>query len=135
MRAPALVPVFLGIAGVAFIADAVVRGAAGVALVVIFPVVYGGDAEFLLGVVLLLGAFLTLPFALGGSIDWDPDVGPGSVDRADGGSRGETMGLVLIGPVPLFFGAWKTVSWKVKATVVALGALLLVGAVLVVVWR
>jgi len=133
MRGASLFPIVLAVAGVALIADAVSRGSASVALFVVFPVVYGNDGEFLLGVALLLGAFLTLPLALGiavGSVGVREPVLP--IQRGEAPST-EAMGLVLIGPVPIFFGGWKSVSRKVKVAVAAVGALLVVGLFLVLV--
>jgi uncharacterized membrane protein len=133
MRAAALVPVLLLGVGLLLVADAVLRGAASLALVVIFPVVYGSDAEFLLGVVLLLVGFVSLPLAWAPATERSP-VGPHAGGPRDAPST-ETMGLVLIGPVPIFFGGWKDVSCRTKATVAAMGALLLLATILFVVLR
>ncbi|MCI4343060.1 MAG: hypothetical protein L3J92_02960 [Thermoplasmata archaeon] len=132
MRAASLLPIVLAVSGIAVIADAVVRGSASVALVVVFPVVYGNDAEFLLGVVLLVGAFLTLPLAFGASVEVREPVGASHHGEAP---STEAVGLVLIGPVPIFFGGWRALSWKVKAAVAAVGAVLVVGLMLVLVLR
>jgi uncharacterized membrane protein len=129
MRGAALIPVLLVGVGLFLVADAVLRGTASVALVVIFPVVYGGAAEFLIGVVVLLVGFLSLPLAFGGRTE---------ISRADDGvDRGahsdaptfETTGLLLIGPFPTFWGEWKNVARPVKWAVAAVGALLVVAAI------
>jgi uncharacterized membrane protein len=109
------------------VADAVVRGGAVLALVVIVPVVTGGSAEFLTGVALLLIAFFTLPWLL-----WEGPASRPSVatlpkegtDHAPPGASGG--GLVLIGPVPIFFGAWKGVSARMRWWVAIAGAVAVV---------
>ena len=79
-----------------------VRGSASVALVVVFPVVYGNDAEFLLGVVLLVGAFLTLPLAFGASVEVREPVGASHHGEAPSTEAGAWYSSV---PFPIFFGA------------------------------
>jgi uncharacterized membrane protein len=135
MRGAALVPIGLALGGLACIADAVIRGTAGVALFVVFPVVYGSDGEFLLGVVLLLCAFLTLPLAVPWSVAPAGGSGPLAAEHRGEAPTTEAVGLVLIGPVPIFFGGWRSVSWKVKVAVAVVGTLLLLGAVLFFVLR
>jgi uncharacterized membrane protein len=119
------------VAGAALVADAVLHGRASLSLVVIVPVFSGSSAEFLLGVVLLVVGFLLLPLSL-----WEPSVsepllppaaGP-SVPPPSAGAAGG--GVVLIGPVPIFFGAWKNVSRRVRLLAAVAGAVLL--AILVV---
>ncbi|MCI4372633.1 MAG: DUF131 domain-containing protein [Thermoplasmata archaeon] len=127
---PALI---LGI-GIALIADAVVRGSASVALLAIFPVVSGNSTEFLLGVVLLLVGFLTLPFAFFSFHEMSDAPPIGAAPLRGETPTGEVGGLVLIGPVPIFFGSWKSVSSRTKWAVALVGGLLLVGLVLVAFW-
>ena len=69
MRSLGLLGVVLLGVGVALIADTVLRGGATVSLVLIIPVVSGGSAEFLLGVVALVAGFLLLPFLAWGDRD------------------------------------------------------------------
>ncbi len=129
MRWVSLVPIGLLVAGAAAIADAVVRGGASLLVVVVLPVVTGSSAEFFLGVVFLFGGFLSLPwlFAEAALPPAEPESGVAapSAPLAGGG------GLVLIGPVPIFFGGWRTVSrrtrwWVALAGAVILGTLLAV---------
>ncbi len=128
MRLIRAVPVVLLAAGVALVADAVLRGGATLALVVVFPVVSGGTAEFLLGAVLLFVGFATLPLALfpGSPDEDDAPAGPPlrSVAPPAEGSAGG--GLILVGPIPIFFGGWKNVSRRTRWWVAAAGGLLLV---------
>jgi uncharacterized membrane protein len=126
------VPVVLLVLGVALVADAVVRGTASLALVAIIPVISGSSAEFLVGVVLLLVGFLTIPFAFGPFLE--PTTSAPLPGRTEAPSA-EVGGLVLIGPVPLFFGSWKDVSRRTKVLVAVLGAALVVGFLVAVVVR
>jgi uncharacterized membrane protein len=116
------------LAGLLVLAFAVATGAARLYLVVIFPVLTSGSPIFLLGVVLLVAGFLTLPWVLAPE---EPPVGaeerpvapagrpPGPGAAVGGG------GLVLVGPVPVFFGAWKNPSRRVYWLAVLAGTLAL----------
>jgi uncharacterized protein (TIGR00304 family) len=114
-------------AGAALLADAILHGRASLSLVVILPVFSGRSPEFLLGVVLLVLGFFLLPLAL-----WEPsDSEPLSLSAegpAGAPPTGHAVGggVVLIGPVPIFFGAWKNVSRRVRFLAALAGAVLLV---------
>ncbi|HXQ48584.1 MAG TPA: DUF131 domain-containing protein [Thermoplasmata archaeon] len=126
MRPSGWVPVALLVGGGALVVDAVVRGAASVALVAIIPVVSGASIEFLAGVVLLLAGFLTLPLAFL-SVDEPLDPATSPEQRAHGMAPTEEVGgLLLVGPVPIFFGSWKNVSGRTKFAAAAVGAVLLI---------
>jgi uncharacterized membrane protein len=119
-------PVLLAL-GIALIAAAVATGAAQLDLVVIFPVFVGGASALFLGGVasLLLGIFL-LPLAFGGSFELEsPRSDPSNRSRPPGSG-----GVVLIGPIPLFFGSWKHPNRSTWWAAVGVGAALIV-AVLV----
>ncbi len=133
MRRSGWIPVVLLAAGVVLVVDAVVRGAASVALVAIIPVISGSSVEFLGGVVLLLVGFLSVPLAL---FSFEHDLGSGT--SIDPRARGETPtaeigGVLLVGPFPIFFGSWKDVSLRTKVAVGVVGAAVLV-VVLVAFW-
>ncbi|MGA8275744.1 MAG: DUF131 domain-containing protein [Thermoplasmata archaeon] len=135
MRRSGWVPVVLLAAGMVLIVDAVVRGAASVALVAIIPVISGSSTEFLVGVVLLLVGFLSVPLAFL-SFDQPPETGAALDPRARGETpTGEVGGLLLVGPVPIFFGSWKSVSLRAKVAVAVVGAILLIVLVLALVVR
>jgi len=126
VRTLGLVPFVLLGAGVALIADAVIAGGATVAIVVIVPVLSGSSAEFLLGVVLLVGAFFSLPFVLATErpeASSMPTSAPTPESAPPGGSTGG--GLVLVGPVPIFFGSWRNVSARTRLWVALVGAVVL----------
>jgi uncharacterized protein (TIGR00304 family) len=126
MRRSGWVPVVLLAAGIVLVVDAVVRGTASVALVAIVPVISGSSAEFLVGVVLLLAGFLALPLAF---FSWaEPN---DATLPHDARFHGETPteevgGVLLVGPVPIFFGSWKEVSLRTKVAVAVVGAIVLV---------
>ncbi len=128
MRLLLLVAFVLLAAGVALVADAVAQGGADVWLVVVVPVISGSSAEFLLGVVALVAGLLLLPFGLaervGGERPFPPDE-PGRPLPPSEGSSG-AGGLVLVGPVPIFFGSWRNVSARTRLWVAVAGALVLV---------
>jgi uncharacterized membrane protein len=120
------VPVVLLAAGAIFVADAVLRGTASVTLFAIIPVVSGNSVEFLGGVVLLLVGFLAVPLAF---LSWDPPEGAAPLAGArphDVAPPEEMGGLLLLGPVPIFFGRWKDVSRGTKVAAALVGAVLLV---------
>jgi len=133
VRAGRLVPVALLAAGAALIGDAVARGGASVALVVVVPVIFGASTEFLLGVLVLFFGFVTLPLALGYSfVSEEPEDGaPHSHAEAP---PEEVGGLLLIGPVPLFFGRWGKVSRRTRWLAALAGAALLAVAIGAFLW-
>lgn len=109
-------------AGVALVADAVLHGRAALSLVVIVPVVSGSSAEFFLGVVLLVTGVFLLPLSLWELGEEEP--APPSELPPPPASSG-AGGLVLVGPVPIFFGSWRNVSRRTRWLVALVGALLL----------
>jgi uncharacterized membrane protein len=126
VRALGLVPLVLLGAGVALIADAVVAGGATVAIVVIVPVLSGSSAEFLLGVALLVGAFFSLPFVLSTEPPEAPALPSTAPPPPSVTSGGPTAGgLVLLGPVPIFFGSWRNVSARTRLWIALVGAVVL----------
>jgi uncharacterized protein (TIGR00304 family) len=113
-RLSALIALAAFVAGLALIAYAVADGAARLALVVVFPVVSGSSGLFFLGVLLTFVGILGLMASLFQSATFD--IGPAEEETdEDAGSRrpgGPTRtsaagGVVLLGPVPIFFGSAK----------------------------
>lgn len=133
MRALRFVPLLLLLGGGGLIGDAIARGAASVALLVVVPVIFGASSEFLVGVVLLVFGFATLPLALGYRVaaEAEDEVAPRAHVEAP---PAEVGGLLLIGPVPIFFGRWGRVSRRVRLVAAAAGAALLVVALAVFLW-
>ena len=117
--------------GLVLVGAAVATGAAQFTLFVVFPVFVGGASALFLGgvVALFLGVFL-LPLAFSsGSIDVEcPEVGD------DRGASTGSGGLLLIGPVPIFLGAWKHPRRRTYWLAVGIGAALLVAALVIAAW-
>ena len=121
------------VAGVALVALSISEGGATLALVVVFPVVFGSSVLFVLGVVLMFAGFVCLPFALATSaiVDAEGPVPEGSEASAGASAVG---GVVLIGPVPILFGSWRELSRRARWALVLLGAGLFTLALLALVW-
>ncbi len=126
MRGAGIVPLLLVLVGAGAVADSVVRGGARVDLVLVVPVVSGSSAEFLLGVGLIFAGVFTLPL-LWPVVEEDRREGAGdaTLDGSPARSSGGGGGLVLIGPVPIFFGSWRSVSRRTRWVVAAVGGALL----------
>jgi uncharacterized membrane protein len=134
VRASAVVPFVLLVGGALLVGDAVARGAASLALVVVVPVVFGASAEFFLGVALVFVGVVTLPLALGytsaSSVNEDEEL-----PHAHGGAPpAEVGGLLLVGPVPIFFGSWRKSGRRAWVAAAAVGTALLVVALVVFLW-
>jgi uncharacterized membrane protein len=124
MRPASLVAPVLIAGGVAAVVTAIATGGAQAGIFVVFPVIFGSSALFLVGVLLLIAGIFVLPFAFGAS-ELAAD-GPGNVSSG---------GLVLIGPVPIFWGSMGPASRRVRLlAAVAGGLLLVVAAVLFLGW-
>jgi len=119
--------VLLGLAAV-LIGDALVRGSAHAALVLVVPVLTGSSAEFLLGVLLLFVGFLSLPFLLSGPGLDEPTPRTGPAEPPAHG------GVILIGPVPIFFGEWRGMSRRAYLWWAALGSVLFVVLLVAALW-
>jgi uncharacterized membrane protein len=121
-------------AGAALIAYAVATGQARFYLVLVIPVVTGDSIALVLGAVFLVVGFLLIPWSFPGVAEEAPDGRPvrGGVAAS---SEPTTGGLLLVGPVPFFFGRWRSHSrtryWLALglglALIVAFAALWLVG--------
>ncbi|MGA8302411.1 MAG: DUF131 domain-containing protein [Thermoplasmata archaeon] len=127
MRWGALVPAVLLAVGAVLVALAALQGAARLAVVVVVPVVFGSSIEFVVGVLLLLAGLFSLGLAFEPAEETD-EPGVASPPRTSSGGGG----LVLVGPVPLFFGAWRDVPARTRILVAILGAAVFAVAVLVV---
>jgi uncharacterized membrane protein len=128
MRLVALVPAALLVAGAALVALAVISGSATVGLAVIVPFVIGRSLDFALGVLLILAGFLVLPLAFGAG-----DEEPSGVEGPAGASWGGG-GIVVVGPVPFFFGSWRSLSARTRLIIAVAIAAIFVLIVLSVVF-
>jgi uncharacterized membrane protein len=135
VRVPWAVAAGLWLSGLALVALSVAQGGATVSLVVIVPVVSGASATFIAGVVLILAGFVALMFSF--SEPWEgpplstPTRGAGIDDSPPSGGA---SGFVLIGPVPIFFGSWRTIPRRQRWWFVLAGAVTLIVVVLAAVW-
>jgi uncharacterized membrane protein len=124
MRPIALLAPALIAGGIAAVVAALLTGGARAGIVVVFPVIFGGSGLFLVGILLLVAGFLTLPVSLGGR-----GVAPNGTGNLTSG------GLVLIGPVPIFWGSAGHASRRARLlAALAGGVLLVVAVVLALVW-
>lgn len=136
MRPAGLVPLLFWAVGIGLLVDAVLRGTAQVALLVIVPVFSGRSVEFLLGVLGLLGGFVTLPLVFAppeeGERPTVPDAAPPLPAHRPEDGRSTGGGFLLIGPVPILFGSWRHVSARTRWWLAAIGgAILLAFAILI----
>lgn len=129
MRPVGFLAVAAFLAGIALVVLAVIDGRATVSLVVIVPVVTGASGEFLLGVVLIVVGMFALPWALAEEREEDR---PLPTPEAQPGSSPASGGLVLVGPVPIFFGSWRGVSRRTRWIVALVGTVVL--ALFVIGW-
>jgi uncharacterized membrane protein len=126
------VPIVLLGAGAGLVLLALLEGGAHLALIVVIPVFFGGSLEFVLGVLLLVGGFVGLPLAFDG--ESVPTSGRGTTTGGSGSSG--SGGLVLIGPIPIFIGRWKSVSGRARLAAALVGAAIVaIAVVTIVVYR
>ena len=103
------------VTGTGLVLAAVASGGAHLFLVLIIPVVTGGTWELGLGVLFLLLGFFTLPLVFTANVESEraqpiPPTRKKSATEPSGPSSASpenSGGLILIGPVPLFFGTWR----------------------------
>jgi len=128
--ARALGPVFLLI-GAALLVESLSTGGARLYLLLIIPVVTGTTPLFGLSVVCLVVGVLFLPLVFAGEESSEspppPARSPGASTGAETGGSG---GLILVGPIPIFFGAWRRNPPISYRWAVVLGVVLAVVAVL-----
>lgn len=126
MRVWGLVPLGFLAAGAVLVVWAALQGGAQLAVVVILPVIFGRSLDFGVGVLLLLVGFFTLPLAFGDSGGFESD--------APRLTEASSAGLVLIGPIPIFFGSWSHASRRTRILAAVIGAAAVVGTVLLLLW-
>lgn len=119
-------PLFIA-AGVGLVIWDVLMGRATFYLVLIFPVVAGTSALLLIGAFLIVVGVFLLPLTLGGfELEEEPPapMGPSSSGSPSAGTS--AGGLILLGPVPLFLGSWRSAPSWAYGLAAAVGSVLLV---------
>jgi uncharacterized membrane protein len=117
--------------GAILLAAALATGGAHLVLLVILPVIVGGGSGlFLGGVLCVFLGILLLPWVFEGD---EPESGeaPTTADRRGTPSSG---GLILVGPIPVFFGAWKHPGRRAYWWAALVGGAILVVALVVGLW-
>jgi uncharacterized membrane protein len=122
VRAAGLLLLLAGLVAVGF---AVVNGSARLYLVLIFPVVTGSSPLFALGILGVVGGVILLFLAVDQAPS-RPAFGRSTPPPSSGAST--SGGVVLIGPLPIFFGAWKSSSRRTYRLAVFLGCIFFVAA-------
>lgn len=98
----------LFLAGVALLVEALATGGARLYLLLIIPVVTGTTPLFGLAVACLVGGVLLLPLAfVGQEPPEEPSPARPPAHPILAGEGESSGGLILVGPVPIFFGAWR----------------------------
>jgi uncharacterized protein (TIGR00304 family) len=128
-----LLPLWLFVSGLGLVVASVATGEAELSLLVVFPVVSGSGALFLLGAVLIVASFLIgfLWLATGYMPAPRYDDGTAAPGESVGGGA-KYGGVVLIGPVPIVFGSTRSMALAILAVgivtaVVLLGLVFLLG--------
>jgi uncharacterized membrane protein len=120
-----LPPALLAV-GIALIALALEQGGAHLLLFLIFPVISGSSPEFVAGVIALVVGVFALPLSWSLARDERSTVAASPPAEAPKAVREGGGGLLLLGPVPIFFGGWKTRPPVPYWAAALLGVLLLV---------
>ena len=125
-RWPPSLLLLLSVAGAGLVIDAVLRHTATLTLVVIVPVVSGSSPELVAGSLLIVAGFLAWAFA-SAVPGIEPEDEPPAPSTSSSGGTVRSGGVVLVGPFPIFFGAYRPGSSRARWAWVAVGILLTVG--------
>ena len=128
MRFATVVSLGLLLSGAALVIVSVAAGETEVSLFVIFPVLTGSGAYFLIGVGMIVASIfagvLTLWVGAGGAEA--PGEPRAAKRRSEGGDAGkaEYGGVVLLGPIPIAFGSSSRIAYAMLGVGVAAIAIL-----------
>ena len=129
MRFATMISLGLMLSGAALVIASVASGETDVSLVVVFPVLSGSGAYFLIGVGMIVASILIGFLAMWVGASRATTVGEtGSADTrmGDGGStKSEYGGVILLGPIPIAFGSSSKVAYAMLGVGVALIVILL----------
>lgn len=124
-------PALLAVGGF-LLAYSLLSGSARLYLVLFVPVITGTTPLFGVSVAVLAAGFLTLPLRFSEGTGDEAATGPEPTRvRPADATEDRSGGLILLGPVPIFFGAWRRRSPIGYRWAVVLGAALVAVAVLV----
>jgi len=101
--------------GLGLIGYAIQSGSASLALFVIFPVISGSSLPFVLGVVLTVVGIVGLMLSLSVDAEFvldEPSEEPDPNAPKTPARSSAAGGVVLLGPIPIFFGAAKPAGRK-----------------------
>ena len=120
------VPPLLLVTGAALVGYSVATGQAQFYLFLIVPVVTGHSIALALGVVALVVGLLLIPWSFAGPAE-EPEPIAGSSMPSAGASTGGSGGVVLVGPIPFFWGSWRSPTRARYWLAVGIGVALIVG--------
>jgi len=113
------------IGGIAALAWALLSGEAEIALVLIFPVIYGAGGIAALGILMLFAGLVLLSLSLSFAASREESAGQRCAGPEE---RREFGGVVLIGPIPIVFGSARAL--KGSRALIALAILSTIALVL-----
>jgi len=117
--------VLLAVGGTLFVLG-LLQGGTSFAIVVVVPVFFTRSWELAVGVLLLTLGLFALLYAVSEPVAFAP-----SLPDA-GGSGGGSAGLLVIGPVPIFFGSWTRLSVRARWAVTILCVVVFVALIVFV---
>lgn len=138
-RGTALAALVVLLIGAGLVALSISTGAARIYLLLfVIPVISGGSLEFLLGVGLVFAGLVGL--MLGLSVPSTPETEEAALVVGPRGERPSapdtaTGGVVLIGPIPIFFGAARPAGRRYYLLALVLAAGLFAAVLALALWR
>jgi uncharacterized membrane protein len=135
MRWSPAIPAALFALGILFVTDAGLHGRGSAGWVVSVPVLAGAPVEFGLGVAALAAGFLTVPILWAGAFR-APET-DGSVEtepRNEATFEEQSVAVIVIGPLPVFVGAWRKATTALRWFALVSVSLLALVLVLALLW-
>ena len=113
MRAAALVPLVLFAAGVGLLVATMLRGGGTPTSAMVGLALSASSWALALGLAALLAGLLSLPFLWPGAFRELEEVPPPAAEASD--PEGESVAAVIIGPLPVFVGAWRNARTPLRS--------------------
>ena len=118
-------PLALFASGLGLVIASVAAGEAELSLLVVFPIISGSGALFLLGAVLMIASFFIGFLSLATTEQTQVPSEDGATGRgAPVSDRAKYGGVVLIGPVPIVFGSTPRLALAMLAVGIAMAVAL-----------